>query len=136
MEERKTFKLQTGWGKTEDVQLEMNNYVNNNGMFIGLICPSEEGGYEPYGDITVNLGVKAPDYCAYVDINNMPGLEKFIADNNLGEFTGLVQRSGFVEYPLYMFNVDELRKVCPDGMALYEANIGRARMPENKDKLR
>lgn len=135
MEERKTFKLETGWGKTEDVQLEINNYVNNNGMFIGLMC-SLEGGYEPYSDITVNLGIKAPDYCAYVDINNMHELENYIKDNNLGEFTGLVQRSGFIEYPLYMFNVDELRKACPDGMAVYEANIGRTKMPENKDKLR
>ena len=136
MEERKIFKLETRWGETLDVQLEMNNYVNNNGMFIGLMCTLEEGGYEPYGDITVNLSIKAPDYCAYVDINNMPELEKFIADNNLGEFTGLTQQSGYVEYPLYMFNVDVLRKACPDGMAMYEANIGKKRMPENKDKVR
>ena len=39
----------------------------------------------------------------YVDTNNMPSAEKFIRENNLGEFTGEVEYSGFCEYPLYKF---------------------------------
>jgi hypothetical protein len=42
----------------------------------------------------------------------MPDIEKFITDNDLGEFTGFTQRSGFCEYPLYLFNVDKLRELC------------------------
>ena len=104
-------------------------------MYIGL-CNKTEEGYESYGDITVNLSHKAPDYCGYVDVNNMPELEKFIADNQLGEFTGLVEQSGYCTYPLYMFNVDRLRLLCPDGMETYEANIGIARKPQKKDVVR
>lgn len=132
MEDKKTIELATQWGSTEKVQLEINNYMNNNGLYLGLMG-KEDDYFEPYGDISVNLGVKAPDYCAYVDLNNMPELVKFIEENDLGEFTGLTQRSGFCEYPLYMFNVDKLRELCPDGMAIYEANIGIAKKPVAKD---
>lgn len=135
MDRRKSLKIQTPWGSEEEVQLEINNYVHNNCMYIGL-CNKTEEGYEPYGDITVNLSHKAPDYCGYVDVNNMPELEKFIADNQLGEFTGLVEQSGYCTYPLYMFNVDRLRLLCPDGMETYEANIGIARKPQKKDVVR
>ncbi len=41
MEERKIFKLETQWRGFLDVRLKMNNYVNNNGMFIGLMCFTE-----------------------------------------------------------------------------------------------
>ena len=135
MEDRKTMELATQWGSTVDVQLEINNYMNNNGLYLGLMG-REDDYFEPYGDISVNLGTKAPDYCAYVDLNNMPELEKFIEENDLGEFTGLTQRSGFCEYPLYMFNVDKLRELCPDGMNTYEANIGVTKKPESKELCR
>ena len=121
----KTMKLSSRYGGEYEVSLEINTYQNNGCMYIGLI---EHGEYpEPYGDLTVNLEGKAPDYCGYVDLNNMPELEKFIEDNDLGEFTGLTRRSGFCEYPLYMFNVDKLREMCPDGMQAYEAGIGKVR---------
>lgn len=135
MEDRKTMELKTQWGSTVEVQLEINNYMNNKGLYLEL-KGREDDCFEPYGDISVNLGTKAPDYCAYVDINNMPELEKFIEENDLGEFTGLTQKSGFCEYPLYMFNVDKLRALCPDGMATYEANNGIAKKPETKDMSR
>lgn len=124
----KTMKLSSRYGGEYDVSLEINKYLNNGCMYIGLI---EQGEYpEPYGDLTVNLDGKVPDYCGYVDLNNMPELEKFIEDNNLGEFTGLTRRSGFCEYPLYMFNVDKLREMCPDGMQVYEAGIGKVKEAE------
>ena len=69
-------------------------------MFIGLMC-NEDGYEEPFGDVTVNLSVAAPNYCGYLSVNDMPDIEKFITDNDLGEFTGFTQRSGFCEYPLY-----------------------------------
>lgn len=122
----KTMKLVSQFGGEYEVSLEINTYLNNGCIYIGLTT-YEEGFREPYGDITVNLAGKAPDYCGYVDLNNMPELEKFIADNDLGEFTGLTKRSGFCEYPLYLFHVDKLREMCPDGMQAYEASIGKGR---------
>ncbi|MBR1744150.1 MAG: DUF4313 domain-containing protein [Lachnospiraceae bacterium] len=131
----KKLKLDTSWGDTMEVSLEINSYLSNKGLYIGIV--SECDGYsEPYGDLTVNLADKAPDYCGYVDVNNMPELEQFIQENELGEFTGLTQRSGFVEYPLYLFDVEKLRELCPDGIAEYEANIGKARVPQTKELSR
>ena len=130
----KTLNLQSQYGEEIKVSLEINTYLNNGCMYIGLV---EQGEYpEPYGDLTVNLMGKVPDYCGYVDLNNMPELEKFIADNELGEFTGLMKRSGFCEYPLYLFNVDRLRELCPDGMLVYESGIGKGRETKVTEKAR
>lgn len=134
-ESHKELTLNTQWGTTGRVQLEISQYMNNGCLYIGLV--SYEDGYpEPYGDLTVNLTGKAPDYCGYVDLNNMPELEKFIEENDLGEFTGLTQRSGFCEYPLYLFNVDKLRELCPEGMQAYEHSIGRDKQVKVMEKAR
>jgi len=130
-----TLELNTQWGSTEKVQLEISNYRNNNGLYIGLNAVGGED-TESYGDITINLDGKAPDYCAYVDINNMPELEKFIEENDLGEFMGLTKRSGFCEFPLYMFSPDKLRELCPDGMEGYERSIGADKKLEQKPQIR
>ena len=130
-----TLVLNTQWGSTEQVQIQINQYMNNGCIYIGLVT-NEEGYPEPYGDMTVNLPGKAPDYCGYIDLNNMPELERFIADNDLGEFTGLTKRSGFCEYPLYLFNVDKLRALCPDGMQAYEASIGKAKDAKTVERAR
>ena len=106
-------------GETQ-VTFDIQQYMNNRAMFIGLMC-NEDGYEEPFGDVTVNLSVAAPNYCGYLNVNDMPDIEKFITDNDIGEFTGFTQRSGFCEYPLYLFNVDKLRELCPDGMDKYEA---------------
>lgn len=132
--EEKTMEYQAPWG-TESVKIEVNSYMNNNGLYIGLLSKDEDG-FEPYGDLTVNLGEKVPDYCAYLDTNNLSGIEKLVVDNDLGEFTGFTQQSGFCEFPLYMFHVDKLRDLCPDGMKAYEDSIGVKKTPDAKEKAR
>lgn len=127
----KKLELKTQWGTTEQVSIEINTYLNNGNMYIGLTTDGD--GYpEPYGDVTVNLGEKVPDFCGYIDTNNMPELEKFLVDNDIGEFTGFMQRSGFCVYPMYMFNVDKLRELCPDGMEAYEKSKGYGKKQEDK----
>ena len=79
-------------GETQ-VTFDIQQYMNNRAMFIGLMC-NEDGYEEPFGDVTVNLSVAAPNYCGYLNVNDMPDIEKFITDNDIGEFTGL----NFYEY--------------------------------------
>ena len=66
----------------------------------------------------------------------MPELEKFIEENRMGEFSGLVKQSGFSQYPLYMFDAEKLRELCPEGMKMYEDSIGVKKTSEVKEKAR
>lgn len=116
------------------VKLEIKSYPKTNHLYIGIIDVSEMG-TESYGNITVNLG-QVPDYCGYVDMKYMPELEDFIKDNHLGEFTGLTKRSGLFDYPLYLFNADRLRELCPEQMAAYEHGIGVTGKEQDKEKSR
>ena len=118
-----------------EVQLDIQTYQNNGCIFIGLIT-NEDGYPEPFADVTVNIDAPAPNYCGYLDTNNLSNVERFVCENDLGEFTGLTGRSGFCEYPLYLFNVDKLRELCPEQMAAYEHSIGVTGKEQEKEKSR
>ena len=109
-------------GETE-VVLYMQQYRNNGQIFLGL-AHWEDGGYEPFANITVNIDEPTPDYCGYLDTNNLSNVEKFVVAHKLGEFTGFTGRSGYCEYPLYRFNAEKLRELCPQQMTEYERSIG------------
>lgn len=117
------------------VELNIQQYINNGRIAVELIS-YEEGEPEPFGSLTVNIDAPAPDYCGYLDINNLSNAEKFVTENELGEFTGLTGRSGYCEYPLYLFNVDRLRELCPEQMAVYEQSIGAVKKEPEKEKSR
>lgn len=121
-------------GETQ-VMLDIQQYANNGRIAISLIT-NEEGYPELFGCLTVNIDEPAPDYCGYLDTNNLSNAEKFVTENGLGEFTGLTGRSGYCEYPLYLFNVDKLRELCPEQMAAYEHSIGADVKKPEKEKSR
>lgn len=130
-----TLELKTQFGTTENVTLTVNTYVDNKSLYVGMTT-EEDGFPEPYGDVTVNLLASVPPYCAFVDTNNMPELEDFLVENGIAEFTGIEQRSGYCSYPLYLFDVEKMRGLCPDGMVAYEQENGFDRKPEKKEKSR
>lgn len=100
---REKLEFNTSGGKTKKVELEINYYVNNHCIYIGLMT-GKGVNLESFADVTVNLDGKAPDYC------------------------------GFCEYPLYLFNVDKLRELCPGGMLVYEQGIGKGNREKKEEK--
>lgn len=96
--------VKTFCGNT-DVTIETANYANNGNLAIQLWC--EDG---PYATLTVNLNHKCKSNCAFVDINNCPWAEEFIAQYGLGVPTGNMQASGWCIYPEYEFDLDEVNK--------------------------
>lgn len=94
-----------------------------------------DGAEEYFSTLTVCLGedrrFSEPGF-AYVDTNNMPGAEQFIKENGLGEPTGAWTRSGFCTYPLYKFNIDELKKhVRPEYMDEFEKYLKQFKKEED-----
>lgn len=72
------------------------------------VCLSEDG--EPFAVITVSfgefIGIKN---AAYIDTNNCPWAPKMLEDAGVARNTGFKKRSGFCEYPLYLFEEKFLR---------------------------
>ena len=121
------------------MELQVSQYLNSGAIYLGLICETD-GFPEPYGDITVNLGT-VPDYCGFLDVNNMEGIKEFVEEHGLGRSLEIEKASGFCRYPLYEFDKEKLRELCPEGMKQYELAIARSvaeakRMPLNETKGR
>lgn len=92
------------YNKTK-VTLRLDKYINNDNLCIILDC--DEG---IYGLLTKNFDHTLDEDMAYVDINNFPEAPKFIEKYKLGVPTGFYIGSGFCEYPLYIFDIEEVKK--------------------------
>ena len=92
-------------GETQ-VTFDIQQYTNG-AMFIGLMC-NEDGYEEPFGDVTVNLSVAAPNYCGYLNVNDMPDIEEFITDNDIGEFYGDSVNMDMIKFCSLMHDVGKL----------------------------
>lgn len=90
------------------VNLTAGRYTNNT-LYLGIV-DVEDG--ELYADLTVNLRDSFLTNANYLDTNNSKYVEEFMTKYKLGEFTGIMSRSGFCEYPLYHFDLDEIQKYC------------------------
>lgn len=123
----------------ETVDITVSCYGYGKNLYVGLTCIDKEYGYEePYCNVTVNLPNEyCPAYCGYLDTNNNPNLQKFVEENELGVFAGRLGASGFCTYPLYRFNPDKLRELCPNGLAEYEKenNIGKENNEKSNDDV-
>jgi len=104
-----TLHLDNNYLLENDITIEVDNYVNNNNLAILLIDWSE-GDPDRLESLTINLGVKLPNDYAIVDIVNLPEIENFIEENNLGKPTGVVYPYGYSIYPEYKFNINEVKK--------------------------
>ena len=48
------------WGKDHPITFELNRYLENNNLYVGMIC-HDDGYPEPWSDLTVNLSVKCAE---------------------------------------------------------------------------
>lgn len=98
-------------GRSIPVTLRKATYVDFNNLYVGLV--SWEDDYpEPWGDLTVNLGVPMEPDCAFIDTNNCgDGVIDWLIENNIAIPTGDWGRSGFCIYPEVRFNKEFLDKV-------------------------
>ena len=98
------------WGKTHPIEFELNSYASNGNLYVGM-STFYDWYREPWGDLTVNLGVKCKPNCAFIDTNNNgPEIINWLLQNNLGKLTGREMPSGWCRFLEFEFNMEELRK--------------------------
>lgn len=98
-------KVETEFG-TYNVTIKTGKYLYGDNLSIELITDFAE----PFARLTVNLPEwTLPNDKAFVDTNNCPWAEKFIADNKLGRPTGITGTSGYCTYPQYRFDMEKLK---------------------------
>lgn len=99
------------WGQTHKITLSTDTYANNGNLAVQMWCHDDEEFPEPWSMLTVNLTRKCKPNCAFIDINNNgDSIIDWLIANNLGTDTGVFEISGFCIYPMFEFNMDELKK--------------------------
>ena len=88
-------------------------YQNNGRLAIILLAKDKYDGDPVFGNVTVNLddGLEwGPEY-AYLDTNNLPGIEECMMESGLAVPTGMYCRSGYCRYPLFKFDLSKIPEV-------------------------
>lgn len=101
--------MKTLFYNNHEIVLDVDTYTYSNS--IAIAAYTTDG--EPYADLTVCLDFLMPNF-AFVDVNNFPDAEELIGRYKLGKPTGTKRKSGYVEYPLYEFDIEELQKYVPE----------------------
>ena len=122
------------YGSPHQIQLTVTSYVGGN-LAIQMVA-WEDGYPEPWASLTVNLDGKRQKDCAFIDTNGDPDFPVWLIRNGLAIPTGVLQRSGFCEYPEYRFRADRLQELDPNGYASYLASqqSGKKRINNNDDE--
>lgn len=82
------------------VLINKGRYAENKTTALIATCDDPQNYGEPWGTVSVNLGIKLGDDEIFADINNNESLVNEMVKQKLLIPTGITQRSGFVEYPL------------------------------------
>ena len=86
-----------------DVVLDKTSYRCSGTLAVIMNTMIDDDGYIM---VTVNLSnpLQHGDY-AFVDTNNLEGIDSWLEKNGIAEHTGITARSGFCTYPLMKFNI-------------------------------
>ena len=105
------------FGITWELGIKLSKYYNNDNLYIGLVVLGKssydedddfmEG--EPYADLSVNIE-PLPEDCITVNIEYSKAGLDIIEENNLGTFTGYYINSGYMQFPMYMMDMAEVKK--------------------------
>ena len=98
------------YGEKYELSFRIDRYSNNDNLAILAMCKDEDGFVEPYGNLTVNIEKLNKDNWGCVDTNNWRDAIDLIEQNKLGTPTGMVLQSGYCTYPVYEFDMNELKK--------------------------
>lgn len=109
------------------VTVSVGTYASNPAAMAVLLTRADTG--KRYGMATVNLSPSTDfellyENTSYLDVDNMPSIMRDLRAAHLGypAYDGdepVTQASGFVEYPLFVFDADRLRELDPDGYEAY-----------------
>lgn len=120
-------------GEVETVRLRLALYEEVDALFgkkmPGLAILAEtvekDGETYPYADVTVSLGeFIGMKNCAYIDTNNCTFTQELLelrtkSGKPIAVNTGLTKRSGFCEYPLWLFDEEFLREIGNEAYQTY-----------------
>ena len=100
------FTVHTEYEDYENCFFQVDEYANNDHVCVSLY--SEEEG--PISPVTVNIqGIERfPENYSCIDTNNAPFLEDLIEELGIAAPAGIVLKSGWCTYPVYIFNKDKL----------------------------
>lgn len=123
MEEEKILDYNWEFGK-EKVRLSIGAYTSGGTIFIGLESCDENGIWEEFGDLTVNLPHEytEPDEAFISDFGSKDKI-RFIEENGLGRKMRGEGHYGFCTYAKVAFDLERLRELDPEGMErFYQVN--------------
>ena len=87
-----TFKLTTPWGGDHNCCLYKNQYLETGGLYIGMLCEDPDYGWEPYADVTVNIGPLEDGLVAIKDYGENEGIMNSL--HEIGLVTEIVDYRG------------------------------------------
>lgn len=120
MDEMKTLPFDWEFGQ-EEVALVVSSYADNGSLHVGLYC-KEEDGFEPFGDLTVNLrenNLKGRSNAAFIDHDFSRDKLRFIKLHKLGTVLPEKGYSGFCEFSRVAFDLERLKEFDREGVERY-----------------
>lgn len=120
MDEMKTLPFDWEFGQ-EEVALVVSSYADNGSLYVGLYC-KEEDGFEPFGDLTVNLrenNLKGRSNVAFIDHDFSRDKLRFIKLHKLGTVLPEKGYSGFCEFSRVAFDLERLKEFDREGVERY-----------------
>jgi hypothetical protein len=126
----------------EEVAIRVSSYRNNGNLYVGL-CHREEGEWEDFGDVTINLPFSflEPNE-AYITGDFTKDMIRFIKAHKLGKVLDETAKSGYGTYQKVAFDLARLAQYDREGVEEFCRQWGldvpkkqNSKTEERSDKL-